>query len=161
MQKVYTHVDFFYFTYVINQSTTNHNVKVIVRWWWLFCTAFTCFMPTTFISCYFLEAKLKHFLSSSELQRRDCRIWRCAHLIADQSPFQKLHHSRNEQSFITFTGLDYATFEYLLTKFWPLYQRYSPYSVNGKIVVIWNGDGRRGRPRLLDAPACLGWLHKN
>jgi hypothetical protein len=45
-----------------------------------------------------------------------------------------VHHSRNDQSFITFTGLDCSTFEYILDKFRPLYHRYSPYSVNGKIV---------------------------
>ena len=47
----------------------------------------------------------------------------------------------NEQSFITFTGLDYATFEYLL-------------SLGHCIVVARNGDGRRGRPQSLEA--CLG-----
>ncbi len=56
----------------------------------------------------FLEAKLKVFLSSAELQRRDHHIRQCALLDANQSPWQKLYHSRNEQSIITFTGLDYA-----------------------------------------------------
>jgi hypothetical protein len=115
---------------------------------------FTCQLPL--LALIFSEAKLKHFLSSAELQKRDRRICRCALLYADQSPWQKLYHSRNEQSFITFTGFDCATFYYLLSKFTPLYLRYSPYSINCKIVVIQNEDGTRGRPRCLDAAACLG-----
>jgi hypothetical protein len=75
---------------------------------------------------------------------------------SNQSPFQKLHHSKNDQSFITFTGLDYATFEYLLSKFQPYYQRYSPYFVNGKIVRVIQQDGMPGWKRSLDAPSCLG-----
>ena len=106
------------------------------------------------LALIFSEAKLKHFLSSAELQKRDRQIRRCAPLYADQSPWQKLYHSRNEQSFITFTGFDYATFSYLLSKFTPLYLRYSPYSINCKIVVIQNKDGTRGRPQCLDAAAC-------
>ena len=67
------------------------------------------------------NAKLKHFLSYIELKRRDRRIPRYALVHADQSPFQRLYHSKNDQSFITFTGLDYNSFEYLLHKFRPLY----------------------------------------
>jgi hypothetical protein len=73
-----------------------------------------------------------------------------------QLPFHRLHHSRNDQSFITLTGVDYDTFEYLLTKFGLLYLWYSPYSVNGKIVVVRSRGGGAGRPQSLDAAACLG-----
>ena len=73
-----------------------------------------------------LEAKLKHFLSLEELRKRDRRIPRCALVDARQSSFLRLYHSRNDQSFITFTGLDYSTFEYVLDKFRPLYHHYSP-----------------------------------
>jgi len=102
------------------------------------------------------NTKLKHFLSYIELKRRDRRIPRCALVDASCSPFQRLYHSRNDQSFITFTGLDYTSFEYLLSKFRPLYYRYSPYSVNGKIVVLKNGGAQGGRPRSLDPAGCLG-----
>jgi len=52
--------------------------------------------------------------------------------------------------------VDCGTFEYLLSKFRPMYQRYSPYSINGKIVRVVIQDGMPGRPRFLDAAACLG-----
>jgi hypothetical protein len=103
-----------------------------------------------------LEAKLKHFLSLEELRKRDRRIPRCALVDARQSSFLRLYHSRNDQSFITFTGLDCSTFEYILDKFRPLYHRYSPYSVNGKIVRLRNPNALKGRPRLLGPAACLG-----
>ena len=92
------------------------------------------------------NTKLKHFLSYIELKRRDRRIPRCALVDASCSPFQRLYHSRNDQSFITFTGLDFTSFEYLLSKFRPLYYRYSPYSVNGKIVMLKNGGAQGGWP---------------
>ena len=101
-----------------------------------------------------LEAKLKHFLSLEELRKRDRRIPRCALVDARQSSFLRLYHSRNDQSFITFTGLDCSTFEYLLDKFRTFYDQYSPYSVNGKIVR--NEQLSKGRPRLLGPAACLG-----
>jgi len=76
------------------------------------------------------QAKLKQFLSIAEKRRRDRRIPRCALLAPGASPFVKLYKSRNEQSLITFTGLDYPSFTYLLNKFEPLYYRYSCYSRN-------------------------------
>jgi hypothetical protein len=102
------------------------------------------------------NAQLKHFLGYIELKRRDCHIPRCALIQANQSPFQRLYHSKNDQSFITFTGLDYNAFEYLLHKFRPLYYRYSPYSVDGKLVILNNGGAPGGRPQSLDPAGCLG-----
>jgi len=108
------------------------------------------------IAAVLLQPKLKHFLSLEELRKRDCRIPYCALVDAHQSSFLRLYHSRNDQSFPTFTGLDCSTFEYLLDKFCPLYHRYSPYSVNGKIVRLRNENALKGRPRLLGPAACLG-----
>jgi hypothetical protein len=105
----------------------------------------SCQLPL--LALIFSEAKLIHFLSLAELRRRDRRIRRCALVDANQSPWQKLYHSRNDQSYITFTGVDCGTFEYLLSKFRLMYQRYSPYSINGKIVRVVIQDGMPGRPR--------------
>jgi hypothetical protein len=112
----------------------------------------SCKLPL--LAAIFSKAKMKHFLSSTELQRRDCRFWRCTLVNTGQSLFQRLYHSRNDQSFITFTDVYYATFEYLLTKFRPLYQWYSPDSVNWKIVMVRRREGGPGRPRSLDAAEC-------
>jgi hypothetical protein len=59
---------------------------------------------------------------------------------------------------ITFTGFDYASFNYLQSKFMVLYLRYTPYSRNGKIVLRRSDNGipRNRRPRHLDSRACLG-----
>jgi hypothetical protein len=65
----------------------------------------SCQLPL--LALIFSEAKLKDFLSTAEKQRRDRRIRQCALLDANQSPWQKLYHSRNDRSFITFTGFDY------------------------------------------------------
>ena len=99
-----------------------------------------------------------HRLFFSTEQRRRClrRIPRCALVHMDNSSFRALYNSRNDQSFITFTGLDYNSFQYLLNKFRPLYNRYSPYVENGKVARVRHEGGTHGRPRSLDAASCLG-----
>jgi hypothetical protein len=74
----------------------------------------------------------------------------------DYSSFRALYNSQNDQSFITFTGLDFKSFQYLLTKFRSLYNRYSPYAVAGKVLDVMHQGGSRGRPRSLDAAGFLG-----
>jgi len=66
-----------------------------------------------------------------------------------QSSFQHLFLSRNDQDFITFTGLDLFNFQYVLDKFTPIYNRYSPYSQSGKITVIRDRVVKKGRPHSL------------
>jgi len=46
----------------------------------------SCQLPL--LALIFSEAKLKHFLSLAELQRRDRRTQRCALVDANQSPWQ-------------------------------------------------------------------------
>ncbi len=64
----------------------------------------------------------------------------------------------DDQSLITITGFDRRTFSYLLNKFMPLYQQYSPYSSNGGgfIREVRNNGSRGGRPCTLDPCSCLG-----
>jgi len=127
---------------------------------------FSCQLPL--LAFIFLEAKLKDFLSSAELQRRDHHIRWCALPDANQSPWQKLYHSRNEQSFITFTGFDYASFNYLLSKFQPLHGRYSVLSQSDSfrasgiqslkrrpwcpVNSLWNGELSFSRPGKIALP---------
>jgi len=90
-----------------------------------------------FCSCLHLvfiaQMKLRDFFSFVELQCRYHCIPCYALVDTHQSSFQRLYNSHNGQAFITFTGLDIVSFQYLLAKFEPLYFRYSPYSVNGKM----------------------------
>ena len=104
------------------------------------------------------QMKLRDFFSFVELQRRYRRIPRCALVDTRQSAFQRLYNSHNDQAFITFTGLDVLSFQYLLAKFEPLYFRYSPYSVNGKIVTMRENVVTKGRPRSLGPADCIGLL---
>jgi hypothetical protein len=97
------------------------------------------------------QTKLRDFFTFVELQRRYRRIPRCALVDTRQSSFQRLYNSRNDQAFITFTGLDVISFQYLLAKFEPLYFRYSPYSLNGKIVRMRENVVRKGTRKLLGA----------
>jgi hypothetical protein len=102
------------------------------------------------------ETRLRDFMSSLEKRLRYRRIPRCALVDTRQSSFQRLLLSRNDQAFITFTGLDFSNFQYLLNKLTPLYNRYSPYSQSGKITVIRDRVVKKGRPRSLGPADCLG-----
>jgi hypothetical protein len=63
--------------------------------------------------------------------------------------------SRNDQAFITFTSLDFSSFQYVLNKFTPLYNWYCPYSQSSKITVIRERVVKKGRPRSLGPADCL------
>ncbi len=51
------------------------------------------------------------------------------------SPWVKVYTSGSEAAMITFTGLDYPTFNFLAVEFEVLYNMYTPYSRNGKIIM--------------------------
>jgi hypothetical protein len=103
------------------------------------------------------NGSFKSALSLAMRRRRDRRIPRIALHDPRESAWVKLYSSNSEQALITFTGLDYPSYNYLSSKFEVLYQRYTPYSANGKIVVrrTENGRPRIRRPRLLDSRGCL------
>jgi hypothetical protein len=93
-------------------------------------------------------------LSIEQRRLRYMRIPRVALLSPKESPWRKLYASKNDQAFITATGLDVTSFEELLSKFTPFYNNLSPHSENGKIKII-----RRkleGRRRIMNSCDCLG-----
>jgi len=59
------------------------------------------------ISSVLYDADFRTFLSADQIRRRSRRIPRCALVHKDYSLFRALYNSRNDPSFITFTGLDY------------------------------------------------------
>ena len=63
------------------------------------------------------------------------------------SAFSTLYCSGDDSALITVTGFDHDGFKYLLSKFAPLYDNYTPYSDTGEIRPLLN---RAGRPRTLD-----------
>jgi hypothetical protein len=78
---------------------------------------------TPLLACLMSETRLRGFMSSLEKRLRYRRIPRCALVDARQSSCQCLFLSRNDQAFITFTGLVFSNFQYVLNKFTPLYNR--------------------------------------
>lgn len=89
-------------------------------------------------------------------RRRDRRVTRNALQQPKMSPFAFLFGSGSDQSLISLTGLDYKAFHYILQKFSPFYERYSPYSHDGAIRRLPIRVIRRGRPRSMSAAQCLG-----
>jgi hypothetical protein len=104
---------------------------------------------TPLLACLISETRLRDFMSSLEKRLRYRRIPICALVDTRQSSFHRLFLSRNDQSFITFTGLDFSNFQFLLNKFTPLYNWYSPCSQSSKITVIRDRVVKKGRPRSL------------
>jgi hypothetical protein len=111
---------------------------------------------TPLLACFMSETRLRDFMSSLEKRLGYRRIPRCVLVDTRQSSFHGLYLSRNDQDLITFTGLDFSSFKYLLNKFTPLYNQYSPYSQSGKITVIRDRVVKKGRPHSLGPADCLG-----
>ena len=92
----------------------------------------------------------KHFHRALSHKDQQLRQWRipCVWLQEiEQSPWPCLFYSYNDQALITLTGLDHATFDYLLRLFQPIFDNYTPF-----------GDGdniqkklTKGRKRTVDA----------
>lgn len=88
-------------------------------------------------------------------RRRDRRIRRRALQNPKLSTFTVLLGSGCDQSLITLTGFDNRTFYFLLERFEPYYNSFTPYSSDGSIKLL-SCDGKGGRPRSMSAEQCLG-----
>jgi hypothetical protein len=63
------------------------------------------------------DADYRMFLSKDQHRKHSRRIPRSPLVHMDYSSLRAFYNSSNDQSFITFTGLDYRSFQYLLNKF--------------------------------------------
>ena len=89
-------------------------------------------------------------LGAAEKQVRQRRIPRESLHPVHRSAWRALFYSNNNQALITATGLDHRTFDYLLHKFEPIFNAYTPFG-NTTIKV-----SNRGRKRYITAVDCLG-----
>lgn len=94
-------------------------------------------------------------LDAEARRRRDRRIVRAALVSPSTSPFMKLFSSGDEQSLITLTGFDHASFAYILERYAPLYDSHSPYSADGCIRQLDGDTSLGGRPRSMTASMSL------
>ena len=85
-------------------------------------------------------------------RRRNSLPSRAALLHPMQSPFRKVLQSNNDQALITLTGFDVPTFQWLLSKFQPLFDTYTPQSDTGYIKLKKD----TGCSRNVDAAHILG-----
>lgn len=108
------------------------------------------------------SGQFRDLLNIEGMWRRDRRIPRIGSLEPQASPWQKLYISYNDQALITAMGFDHASFATLLSKFEPYFHAYSPWTGKNDgstVVKVKKKDPtkpRRGRPRKIDAKACLG-----
>ena len=101
------------------------------------------------------RSSFKDQLTNQARSDRQRRIPRCALVDPLASPWKRLYASRHNGAIITLTSLNFACFDYLLEKFSPVYDEWTPYSSNWQFKRK-QVDRKRGRPRSLDAAACLG-----
>jgi hypothetical protein len=95
----------------------------------------------------------RHRLKKHFMMRRIRRITRRALVDPSLSPFLKLYNSQCTQSMIMYTGFDYDSFNSLLLLFTPYFEEFTPYSINGGIVRMRRGKGRK---RMISPIVCLG-----
>ncbi len=103
-------------------------------------------------SCY-----KKHFYWALSL--KDCQLcqWRIPCILLQdlhQLPWCRLYHSKNDQALITLTGLDHATFQYLLQLFQPLFDKYTHFGEGDRIVKM----STRGQKRRVTVMDILGLI---
>lgn len=94
-------------------------------------------------------------LRQSARRLRDRRIPRASLVKPDESPWKYLYDSGNDQALVTATGVDHATFAFLLASFEPLYDNHTIDKDTGEIRER-APRSKGGRPRSLNAAACLG-----
>ena len=92
-------------------------------------------------------------LTQLERMRRQRRIPRSALLSPGDSPWKKVYNSRSDQALITLTGLDFASFEMVECQFSHYFNRYTPFTNDGKIALKLNNKGRK---RFITAADGLG-----
>ena len=93
-------------------------------------------------------------LSYNQRKMRNRRVPRAGLLRPEVSAWRKVYESKNNQTFVTLTELDCASFHALVPQFEEHYTSTSPSpDANGKYVPI---DPKRGRNRLLRPEDCLG-----
>jgi len=96
------------------------------------------------------QKRFHRALAADERQLRQRRIPRESLHFVPQSAWRQLFYSYNNQALITATGLDHTTFQYLLDKFQPFFDAYTPF---GDTLVIMSP---RGRKRSITSVDCLG-----
>jgi hypothetical protein len=95
-------------------------------------------------------------LSEQERYLRQRRIPRISLMSPINSPWRQVLTSSNDQAMITLTGFTSDAFNYLLEKFAPVYDMYSPFvDEDGYIVKKMTN---MGRPRTIRPEDCLGLL---
>ena len=93
-------------------------------------------------------------LSEEERRLRSRKIPRASLLTLDMSPWRTLLASNVDQSLITMTGFDGASFASLLQKFAPLFDEYTPF--NTSHILLKQDPSKGGRPRKVRPEDCLG-----
>jgi len=93
-------------------------------------------------------------LSETGRYIRQKRIPRISLLPPRRSPWRHVLTSSNDQAMITLTGFTYEAFNYLLCKFAPFFDKYSPFVDEDGFIV--KKIGSRGRPRTIRPEDCLG-----
>ena len=99
-------------------------------------------------------------LTANGKSRRQRTIPREALLNPEDSAWNKLYNSKNDQAMITVTGFDYEVFQWLLKLFAPFYYRFTPWtkqgSPDGSSYRRLGSNLRGGRKRIIQAHSCLG-----
>jgi len=99
-----------------------------------------------------MQAKKK--AKSKRKVKLDVRFPRRALPSPASSPWVHIYASNCNKAMICFTGLNYAAFNYLSVMFEELYNKYTPYSRSG-FIVLKKRVNRYRRPRSLDSRGCL------
>jgi DDE superfamily endonuclease len=106
-----------------------------------------------------LNSSFQSTLHVNSRRLRQGKIRRLALHHPNKSAFAKLFNSGQDDALITMCGFDHASFASLHAKFKLEFDKYTPYSCDGRIRKLpmrHHGGKRHGRPRLLSSVHSLG-----
>jgi len=106
-----------------------------------------------------LDSSFRATLDVNSRRLRQGKIRRQALHHPSESSFAKLFNSLQDDALITMCGFDHASFASLHEKFKIEFDKYTPYSRDGRIRKVQSqqeSEKRRGRPRLLSSMHSLG-----
>ena len=99
------------------------------------------------------DASFTSKLTPLSRRLRQGKIRRGALLHPNESAFEFLFNSRQDDALVTLCGFDHEAFESLHNRFKPLFDNISPYKNDGRLIGRY--DKNKGRRRLINSTQCL------
>ena len=117
-------------------------------------TEYTFYLLTNMLAYYFFLVRCRRTRRKPQaIARKRFYIPRMSLLPSESSPWRHLYQSGSDSALVVVSGFDHNAFDFLLEKFQPVFNLYTPYTEDGFIRLK---TSNRGRKRGMKAADCMG-----